>query len=211
MSRMSGADIAEVQRRLDLFSAWKLHWDPSDRAQYHVLIQCADRARAHGDLDEAYRLYDYVARELQGLMYDVPDNLFGIIFSSAVPTLGRKTPLLGPPTDPGPWYLPQMSHLALQACGVRTLNQAPPDGPAKFLYMLMPVEKCEVVVGDLEEEFRRHVQPRFGATFARRWYWKQAIFTCLEHWLARPALAAARFAKEVLLEAIKRRMSDSGD
>ncbi|MGH9795815.1 MAG: ADOP family duplicated permease, partial [Candidatus Acidiferrales bacterium] len=41
-------------------------------------------------------------------------------------------------------------------------------------------EAREAVVGDIEEEFRRHVLPEVGPRAARRWYWQQALRSVAE-------------------------------
>ncbi|MGH9817729.1 MAG: ABC transporter permease, partial [Candidatus Acidiferrales bacterium] len=41
----------------------------------------------------------------------------------------------------------------------------------------------EAVMGDLEEEFHRHVLPEIGPRTARRWYWQQALHSVATRWM----------------------------
>ena len=48
-------------------------------------------------------------------------------------------------------------------------------GSERLLYFLLPRSDREVIAGDLEEDFRTNILPKFGPRFARWWYrWQVA-------------------------------------
>lgn len=51
----------------------------------------------------------------------------------------------------------------------------PPALPQAILHLLLPVERCESVVGDLLEEYRDSRVPSGGRFRASVWYWKQVF------------------------------------
>lgn len=51
----------------------------------------------------------------------------------------------------------------------------PPACAEKLLYLFLPNRMRKPLIGDLEEEFRTEIAPKFGARFARVWYWKQVL------------------------------------
>ncbi|HYN10738.1 MAG TPA: ADOP family duplicated permease [Vicinamibacterales bacterium] len=51
----------------------------------------------------------------------------------------------------------------------------PPQLPRRLLHWLLPGDVREVLVGDLDEEFERHVAPSRSRLSARAWYWRQAL------------------------------------
>lgn len=53
----------------------------------------------------------------------------------------------------------------------------PPDLPRRLLERLLPPADRQAVIGDLDEEFRRHVAPARGARSAALWYWRQALLS----------------------------------
>lgn len=46
----------------------------------------------------------------------------------------------------------------------------PPKGAEKMLYFILPGDSREQIAGDLEEEYRSVILPKFGPGYARRWY-----------------------------------------
>jgi len=52
-----------------------------------------------------------------------------------------------------------------------------PAGAEKLLFLGLSKSEREEQIGDLEEEFRTKIVPRFGLQFARRWYWSQVSRT----------------------------------
>jgi hypothetical protein len=76
----------------------------------------------------------------------------------------------------GGWVnLPIYGHLALVhaiADGSFVLNSAPPRS-AYFLLLLIPKRNREHLIGDLEEEYRTIVLPKYGERAAWFWYWWQ--------------------------------------
>ncbi|HSC26784.1 MAG TPA: ADOP family duplicated permease [Vicinamibacterales bacterium] len=53
----------------------------------------------------------------------------------------------------------------------------PPGLAREFLRRALPPSQRDLVVGDLDEEFLHHVAPAIGFAAARRWYWRQALFS----------------------------------
>lgn len=51
----------------------------------------------------------------------------------------------------------------------------PPRLARAWLRLLLPASRRDVIVGDLDEEFVRHIAPRRSAFGARVWYWRQAL------------------------------------
>jgi hypothetical protein len=51
----------------------------------------------------------------------------------------------------------------------------PPALPQALLHLVLPVELCESVVGDLLEEYRDSRVPSMGRFRANFWYWKQVL------------------------------------
>jgi hypothetical protein len=54
-----------------------------------------------------------------------------------------------------------------------------PQGAEKLLYFILPKDLRESLPGDLEEEYRTIMLPKFGLRFARVWYWKQVVGSVL--------------------------------
>ncbi|HLQ24958.1 MAG TPA: hypothetical protein VK138_03665 [Acidiferrobacterales bacterium] len=59
---------------------------------------------------------------------------------------------------------------------LRTENQ-PPMSAEKLLYLALPKRLRDSLIGDLEEEFTTQILPKFGPSFAKVWYWKQAAWS----------------------------------
>ena len=58
------------------------------------------------------------------------------------------------------------------------LGLSPPAG-AQFLLLLLPKKYREGLLGDLEEEYRTVVLPRYGALWAKVYYWVQVLSSFL--------------------------------
>ncbi len=50
-----------------------------------------------------------------------------------------------------------------------------PKSAEKLLYFILPKSAREHLPGDLEEEYRTKILPKFGPRYAKIWYWKQAV------------------------------------
>ena len=44
-----------------------------------------------------------------------------------------------------------------------------------LLHFCLPKRDRECMIGDLEEEYRTVILPKYGARVAARWYWWQAV------------------------------------
>jgi hypothetical protein len=73
-------------------------------------------------------------------------------------------------------------------------DSAGPPRQAIFLLLLLPKKNREHLIGDLEEEFRTIVFPRYGRSLAIVWYWWHVTIT-----LGPPVWAKLRRALAVLL------------
>lgn len=51
----------------------------------------------------------------------------------------------------------------------------PPKRAEMLLHFGLPKRDRECMIGDLEEEYRRVILPKYGARVAARWYWWQAV------------------------------------
>lgn len=58
----------------------------------------------------------------------------------------------------------------------RTQNQLPLHAE-KLLYLALPKKLRDSLIGDLKEEFTTWILPKFGPSFAKVWYWKQAVWS----------------------------------
>ena len=56
----------------------------------------------------------------------------------------------------------------------------------------LPIDNRREIVGDLEEEYRKHVLPERGSIIARWWYWRQAM-TSLPRLVGRDAASDLRY------------------
>jgi hypothetical protein len=56
-----------------------------------------------------------------------------------------------------------------------TSREMPPSLAEKFLYVFLTAEQRKHVPGDLSEEFHDIILPKFGAKYARRWFWFQTV------------------------------------
>lgn len=73
-------------------------------------------------------------------------------------------------------------------------NFQEPPARANYLLFLAPRKYREHLIGDLEEEYRTVVLPRFGIKKARFWYWWQVIQSLLPIlWSSAKRIAAATF------------------
>lgn len=74
-------------------------------------------------------------------------------------------------------------HLAIdEAHPIRAKMVRPPRKAEKLLYMLLPKELRNALTGDLEEEFRTLIVPRFGISYAHKWYWAQVLQSLAPLW-----------------------------
>jgi hypothetical protein len=55
--------------------------------------------------------------------------------------------------------------------------ETPPKKAEYLLYYLLTKPDRESIPGDLEEEYRTIIVPKFGPQYARIWYWKQVILS----------------------------------
>ncbi len=51
----------------------------------------------------------------------------------------------------------------------------PPTRAEMLLHFGLPKRDRECMIGDLEEEYRRVILPKYGGRVAARWYWWQAV------------------------------------
>lgn len=58
-------------------------------------------------------------------------------------------------------------------------REMPPLRAQKLLHFLLPKNLRESLIGDLEEEYRTVIFPKFGGRYARAWYWKQVATSIL--------------------------------
>jgi len=73
-----------------------------------------------------------------------------------------------PPTEPGTVTRPEPEP-------DQVTEWMPPLGAEQLLHLFLSKSDREELIGDLEEEYRTVILPRFGPRFARTWYWTQAL------------------------------------
>jgi len=54
-------------------------------------------------------------------------------------------------------------------------EEPPPVWAEKLLHLVLSTRDREALPGDLEEEFRTIILPKFGYAYARKWYWTQVL------------------------------------
>ncbi len=57
----------------------------------------------------------------------------------------------------------------------REQNTAPPLAGCYLLDLLLPRRHRESLIGDIEQDYRTSILPRYGRTAASIWFWKQVI------------------------------------
>ncbi len=77
-----------------------------------------------------------------------------------------------------------------------------PVGASKLLYTFLPARDRDYTIGDLDETYTS-VNARFGADFAWRWYWYQAIRTLAWY----PLHAVVIWIRDALIGTISRWIS----
>jgi hypothetical protein len=174
--------IERAKKDIEFLFSVIIALDQPQRAALHIVFQCAERAHNFGDLAEATQIYQGIASELLGIFSDLP-------------YLPQYVPGCRLPVSVGRWFTPDMVHLANMAT-----TPPAPDRAAKLVYLILPAGRCAEIVGDLDEEYRTHVLPRFGRSFARRWYWKQTITTILHYLIVSPALAGVKTFQQVITD-----------
>lgn len=66
----------------------------------------------------------------------------------------------------------------------------PPMWGERLLYLFLPKDQREYMPGDLAEEFRTLILPKYGTRYVRVWYWKQ-VFSSLWPILSRRIIKCA--------------------
>ena len=58
---------------------------------------------------------------------------------------------------------------------VSSKDETPPEAAEDLLYIFLPREDREALLGDLEEEYWTDILPKLGVKRAKRWYWGRAL------------------------------------
>ncbi len=69
--------------------------------------------------------------------------------------------------------------------GFFTRLGSPPRAGEMLLFLVLPDRERRHALGDLEEEFREFVVPRFGKAYATGWYWGQVVSSIFDRTIAR--------------------------
>jgi hypothetical protein len=76
-----------------------------------------------------------------------------------------------------------------------------------LLFLFLNADERTYVLGDLEEELRTTVTPRFGRAYAIGWYWSQVLGTLVDRtigrWLNWGGAACSRFLAELIAALLK--------
>jgi flavin-binding protein dodecin len=168
MERMNSAletttELLHASLRIDTFSPESLHAAvavlTSAQASAMAAIRAARNAQDRTEHVEIYRVIDRFA-----------------------PRIGR---LINPLKRAAIVAREALKEVTEISCG--TAAGKPPLLATYLLYVVLPRHRREVVPGDLEEEYRDEIVPRFGRRLARVWHWKQSVgsvFLCLVIFLA---------------------------
>src|SRR3546814_2010143 len=96
-----------------------------------------------------------------------------------------------------PWRFVHLRYHARPEPTVEHVS-APPQRAELVLRFALPKDQREYLIGDLEEEFRSEMVPKFGYRIAARWYWVQVLKAVaaafgarLRVWLGISALTSA--------------------
>src|SRR5258707_1968200 len=81
------------------------------------------------------------------------------------------------------------------------ISLQPPADATRLLFLLVPRDDREHVVGDLDEAFQIVVE-RTDTRFARRWYWFQAVRTVAYY----PLRSVTAFAERVIIGVVSNLM-----
>lgn len=74
-----------------------------------------------------------------------------------------------------PIYRNSNSHMGASAAQHVECEINPPNRAEMLLHFGLPKRDREYMIGDLEEEFRDVILPKYGPRVAARWYWWQAV------------------------------------
>jgi len=156
--RRMTATLRRLSTRKELVRKWKL-----DRALWSRWGGKRQAAIVQAIIDTAYR--SVMTGDRASL------TIFWTLHQVARDPLYLRRIIGEPPPD-----LPRM---------VRSELRTEPPRTAEFLLrLLLPAHQRQHAIGDLVEEYRVHVLPKFGRARASLWFWYQAISS------AAPALGA---------------------
>lgn len=68
----------------------------------------------------------------------------------------------------------------IQASRSSPVVHAPPERAEKFLHFILPCDRAEDRIGDLEEKFHKVMLTKYGYRSAVRYYWLQTAFLAVE-------------------------------
>lgn len=71
----------------------------------------------------------------------------------------------------------RVDRLSREVSDTDTTREGVPMAGEKLLYLILPKRDREHLPGDLEEEYRTKILPKFGPAYAKRWYWTQVVFS----------------------------------
>jgi len=179
--------IQRAKDGMDCYFGILLAVHQRQRAALHIVHQCAEKAEEVGDLEEAERLYHYLHTEFQSLFHE-PSW-----------ALAMGPDYTKPPIDVSRWLTPDMFAIANLATGARG-----PSFASKTLLMALPARRGVSLLGDLDEEFVAVILPRFGLAYARKWYWKQVIWSLIDYFAIALLRSGTQSVKEIVTEIISR-------
>lgn len=90
----------------------------------------------------------------------------GVLFPAVVKAEIKVT---SPSVDHDPAHHHRPGNLAAET--------TPSSGATYVLYLCLPKEQRDSLIGDLLEEYAEDVLPRFGRRRANFWFWKQAVWS----------------------------------
>ena len=74
-------------------------------------------------------------------------------------------------------HLPDGEETSSDRCSIRAQQTiAPPVAGRYLLDLMLPRKHRESLVGDIEQEYRMEILPRYGRRWASIWFWKQVIW-----------------------------------
>lgn len=70
----------------------------------------------------------------------------------------------------------RLQHSRMKESDTRTVgNIAPPVAGCYLLDLLLPRKHRDNIIGDIEQDYRTNIFPRYGRTAASIWFWKQVV------------------------------------
>jgi len=138
------------------------HWD--DMSSDNIITEEYAEAlyKARRETIKKFDQFDFLIQEFES-QDSIEMSLFDHFFKKLIEPLNSTFQNILKPT------------LLLFSMKMGTTLISPPKTGEKILYLFLSKDARKHIPGDLEEEFTAIILPKFGARYARIWYWKQVF------------------------------------